>query len=157
MEWVLLSLVIIASAFGATGGVVYYYHRFYDRFVQQRLLQEKQLEIYEDIVCLMSNVKATLDYTSGDETLRQWKAALMEPIREILRKSYQWSVFLPEGVTDLTSEYASKIARSLARLDNVTTDNMQVAAEIIAEVEQVEEKAAKALLQKIREAVGVTN
>lgn len=157
MEWVLLSLVIIASAFGATGGVVYYYHRFYDRFVQQRLLQEKQLEIYEDIVCLMSNVKATLDYTSGDETLRQWKLALMEPIREILRKSYQWSVFLPEGVSDLTAEYASKIAHSLNRLDTVTVDNMQAAAEIIAEVERLEETAAKALHQKIREAIGVVD
>lgn len=155
MEWILVSLVILAAAFGATGGVVYYFHRFYDRYIQQRLLREKQLAIYEEITCLVSKVKATLALTSGDETLRQWRQAMMEPLKEMLGKSYQWSIFLPEEIGEMPAEYASKIAHNLSRLDGIGPTELSAVADVIVDIKKVEQEEARRLEQKIRRAIGM--
>ncbi len=158
MEWILLSLAILGASLGATGGVVYYYHRFYDSFVQQRLVQEKQLDIYEEIVTLVGRVKATLEYTSGDETLSEWREALREMLREMLGKCYQWSIFLPDSISDLPAKYAGKVAHSLSRLDNldeIAPDDMDAVAEIFAEIKKLENEAAQELQHGIRRTIGV--
>ena len=155
MEWILISFAILMATFGASSGVVYYYHRFFGRYIQNRILQEKQIAIYEEIICMVGNVKAVLDYTSGDETVRQWREALMEPLREMLRKSYQWSIFLPENLHDLPAQYASQLAHRLNRLDQITSDDIHEVADIIAELKKIENDSAQTLHQKIRETIGV--
>jgi hypothetical protein len=155
VEWILLSLVILAAAFGATGGVVYYYHRIYDRHLQQRLLREKQLAIYEEITCLVSEVKAAIAYSSGDETLRQWRQAMMDPLKEMLGKSYRWSIFLPDSIGELPAEYASKVAHGLSRLDQPGPGDLAAVAEIIADIKKLENEAARQLEARIRQAMGI--
>ncbi len=155
MEWLLISFVILVATFGATTGVVYYYHRFFGRYVQNRILQEKQIAIYEEIICMVGNVKAVLDYTSGDETVRQWREALMEPLREMLRKSYQWSIFLPDSLHDLPAQYATQLVHRLKQLDQITPDHIDEVAEIIAELKKIENDAAQHLHQQIRITIGV--
>ncbi|NDJ85781.1 MAG: hypothetical protein GYB66_07840 [Chloroflexi bacterium] len=154
MEWILLSLAIVGSALGTAGGLVYYYHRYYERFIQYRLLQEKQLAIYAEIAGYIGQVKATLEYTSGDETLREWKAALKQPLREMLGKSSQWSIFLPVTVRDLPAEYAGKVAHSLNRLNNLPPSDLSPLADTINEIKKLENEAASQLRQHIRQELG---
>lgn len=154
MEWVLVSLAIVGATFGSTGAVMYYYHRFNEQHIRQRMLQQKQLEIYEDITQLMCQVKSSLAYASGDETLSQWKQDLMIPLRQMLSKTYQWSIFLPDSIGDLPEQYAGKVASSLKRLDGVLPNELASMADIIAEIRQVEADASRELRRKIREAIG---
>lgn len=154
MEWLLLSVVILVASFGTTGAVLYYAHHFYEQRLQQRLLREKQLKIYEEISSLVGTVKSTLELSSGEETLREWRQALMEPLKEILTKSYQWSIFLPSEVATLPAQYASKVAHSLVRLDGLATAELSVIAEAIEGIKKIEQDNARMLEQKIRQLVG---
>lgn len=79
----------------------------------------------------------------------------MEPLREMLRKSYQWSIFLPDSLHDLPAQYASQLAHRLNRLDQLTSDDIDAVADLIAELKKIENEAAQNLHQKIRETVGV--
>ena len=156
MGWILLSFSIVGGAMGAAGVLIYYYRQYYNEFAQQRLVQEKQLAIYEEVVCLVGNVKTTFEYSSGDETLRQWKLTLTDTLREILGKSYQWSIFLPESVRDLPANYARKVAHSLSRLENMSPNDLDSVADAIAEIRKIENEAAQELQQKIRIAIGIS-
>ncbi len=153
MEWLLLSLAIVGATFGSTGAVMYYYHRFNEQHIRHRLLHEKQLAIYEEITRLMCEVKSSLAYASGDEMLNKWKQDLMLPLREMLSKTYQWSIFLPQSIGDLPEQYAGKVATSLRRLDGLSPNEIASMADIIAEIRQVEADASRELRRKIREVI----
>lgn len=120
-----------------------------------KALRDKQLQVYSEIASLIGNIKSTLDYTTGEETLRQWKEAMMSPLREILRRSFEWALFLPGTLKDLPAQYASKVVRSLAQIDNVPPDQIEAYANIIASIRQTENEAARELQQKIRGELGI--
>jgi hypothetical protein len=63
MEWIVVSLAIVIAAGGTAAVVLYFVRRWYFVWLQERLLQEKQMRVYEEISELVGNVKATLEYT----------------------------------------------------------------------------------------------
>lgn len=150
MQWIVLSLTIVAATAGATATVLYFIHSWHTDWLKERLLQEKQLAVYHEISVLISNVKATLEYTSGDETLGEWRSAMMIPLKEILGKSYEWAVFLPDPLQDLPSHYAGQIARRLSKLNSLGPNELETFAGVIEEIKQLEHQAAKELQEKIR-------
>ena len=155
MEWIILSLTIAAATGAATGTVLYFVHRWQTPWLKERLLHEKQLEVYQEISQLVSQVKATLEYSTGDETLGEWRSSLMSPLREILYKSYEWAVFLPKGLQDRPSQYASKVARGLTRLQSLPPEELDAYAEIIDDIKKLESEAANELQSQIRQELGV--
>lgn len=156
MEWIVVSLAIVIAAGGTAAVVLYFVRRWYFVWLQERLLQEKQMRVYEEISELIGNVKATLEYTTGEETLGEWRGALMVPLREMLYKSYEWAVFLPEPLQELPSQYAGKVARSVARFNTLPSGELDTYAEIIDEIKGIERQAAADLQQQIRKAVGIS-
>lgn len=187
MEWIVLSLTMLVSIGGATGAVLFYYHRYGrvaplpqiptalsapiapqippwatspvsidEQDEMSYVLHEKQIEILTDIACHIGNVKDVLEYTTGEETLRQWKLSMMTPLREILRKSYEWSVFLPQDLQESSVEYASKVLRSLAALDSVESNSLETYASILAEIKRCENEAADVFRLKVRNVFHLT-
>jgi hypothetical protein len=152
---ILISLSILFATAGATLTTLIFIQRAHTLWLQERLIREKQLAIYEEISTLISAVKGTLEYSSGDETLGEWRSALMEPVHEILQKSYQWSIFLPAEMRDLPAQYAGKLALGLNKLNNLTPDQISSFASLIQEIKQLENEAAEDLQQRIREVAGV--
>jgi hypothetical protein len=73
----------------------------------------------------------------------------------MLCKSYEWAVFLPEPLQELPSQYAGRVARSVARFNTLPTDELDTYAEIIDEIKEVERQAAADLQKQIRKAVGI--
>lgn len=157
MELILLSFTIMAAVFGATAAVLYTINRWHDDWLQRQLLQQKQLAVYEEITRLIGDVKATLEYSSGDETLGEWRSALMGPLHQMLCKSYEWSVFLPNDLQELPSRYASRVARQLKKLDDVLPAELDSYASIIEELKSTENEAAIDFQKRIRETVGIYN
>lgn len=194
MEIIFLSLTILVAVFGSTGMVLYYYHRFFGKYIiaerekknpaEQPLppipsppqevqvvvdnkpaaivldkayaLRQKQLDTFAEITRLAGDVKAILEYTSGEETLRQWKQRMEGPLREMLRRSYEWAVFLPQELQDLPSRYASQLMRSLVQLDTVNRDEISTYAAIFNDIREIERVAAEELLRKIRGSLDFT-
>lgn len=155
MEWVLMSLTIFIASFGATAAILYFVNRWHTDWLQERLLQEKQLAVFEEISLHIGEVKATLELSSGDETLGEWRIALMSPLRQMLCKAYEWSVFLPDDLQELPSRYASRVARQVAKLDDVLPAELESYASIIEDIKKTENDAADDLQRRIRQQVGI--
>ena len=64
---VLISLAILITGIGSTTAVLLFAYRWQSQWLAQRILHEKQLAVYEEITALIGTIKATLDYSSGDE------------------------------------------------------------------------------------------
>lgn len=155
MDWIFFSLSIVLATGGTAAIVLYFAQRWYTIWLHERVLHEKQLAVYEEIAELVGRVKATLEYTSGDETLGAWRTALMVPLRDMLCKSYEWAVFLPSELQDLPSQYASKLARALSQFDGLGPKEFDAYAGLIDEMKQVEKQAAADMQARIRTALGI--
>jgi hypothetical protein len=157
VDAIFISLAIVLSSVGVTVTILFFIRQWHTVWLRERLLHEKQLVVYEEITGLIGQVKAILEYTSGDETLGEWRSALMTPVREMLAKSYEWSVFLPDELQDLPTQYASKVARGINKLSQTNSRELDSFASIIQDIRVLENEAAQELQQRIREFVGINS
>ena len=99
MEWLVQTVLGLFFLAATVASLIVYLERNYQRFLQQRLLLEQRIVIYQQLATTVGRIKEIINYASGDNTVRQWKHSVMTQLNDLRCHAFAWSIFLPVGLS----------------------------------------------------------